>query len=197
VDEALPVSRRRLSLALGGVWWRVAGCIVIVSGWLLQYGWGPAVAAGAGIVLLWAMFLPRALVIDEDGLRKPPLLPFGYRRCIRWDAIEGFHTKLGSRGQRAVVWSGPGIQSRRLLGPIYGPSFLGRALTARELCDFLNAELDAVKPRSDAEAFGELKTLDELPWLMRRSIGRQLRERGEDPEGALFRAPTRPRRTDV
>jgi hypothetical protein len=134
----------------------VAGGLLIPVLWT----WLGAVAGVTTAVLVvafYALFVPRALVLDEEGFRVLSLVP---RRKVLWADVASFGTGAALRAGRFVQytkagrtprwWYPAGWPAQGAVPPAFAPSRGKPALSAAELCKLLSDRL--VRAASSAPA---------------------------------------------
>jgi hypothetical protein len=141
----LPAPWSFLAVRLGVV----ALLIPIVWLWL---GLLAAAATALALAAVMLLFVPRALVLDEQGFRQLSLVP---RKKVRWSSVDSFGTGWAPRAGSFVLYTKAGRRPRRWypvgwpaqggIPPVFASTPGGRALSARDLADLLNDRL-ATRP---------------------------------------------------
>ena len=139
--ETLPASRTFFAVRLG----IVALLIPIVWLWLGALA-GSATAFALAVVVL--LFIPRALVLDQQGFRQLSLVP---RKKVLWRTVDCFSTGSAPRAGRFVLytkagrrprwWYPAGWPAQGGIPPAFASKRGDRALSASDLADLLNDRL--------------------------------------------------------
>jgi hypothetical protein len=148
MTTALPASWTFLGVRLG----IVALLIPVMWLWL---GVVAAVATALALAAVMVLFVPRALVLDEQGFRQLSLFP---RKKVLWSTVDSFGTGSTPRSGRFVAytkagrrphwWYPAGWPAQGGIPPVFASTPGGRALSASDLADLLNDRL-ATRQRSD------------------------------------------------
>lgn len=139
--ETLPASKSYLAVRFG-----IVGLLVLLSWlWFGALAGAATAAALAGIALL---FVPRALILDEEGFRLLSLVP---RKKVPWRGVDSFNVGAAPRagtfvlytkaGRRPRWWYPAGWPAQGGIPPAFASARGGRALSASELADLLNDRL--------------------------------------------------------
>jgi hypothetical protein len=148
MTTVLPASWTFLAVRLG----ILALLIPVVWLWLGDVAAAATALALAAVMLL---FVPRALVLDEQGFRQLSLVP---RKKVLWSMVDSFSTGSAPRagsfvlytkaGRRPHWWYPAGWPAQGGIPPVFAAEAGGRALSASDLADLLNERL-ATRRRSD------------------------------------------------
>jgi hypothetical protein len=146
--ETLPVSPTFLPVRLGVV------ALLIPMFWL-WLGTAGGVAAAVALPLAVVLFMPRALVLDEEGFRLLSLVP---RKKILWREVDSFTTGAASKvgpfvlftkaGRRPRWWYPAGWPAQGGFTPAFAFARGRRALSASDLSDLLNDRLAQARAAS-------------------------------------------------
>jgi type IV secretory pathway VirB3-like protein len=147
--QTLPASLPFLAVRLGVV------ALLIPIVWL----WLGAVAGAAtamALVAVAVLFVPRALVLDDEGFRQLSLVP---RKKVLWSRVDSFNTGSAPRagafvlytkaGRRPHWWYPAGWPAQGGIPPAFASTRAGRALSASDLSELLNDRLARARTVSE------------------------------------------------
>ena len=139
---------------------RAAGATAAaVAGSWVWLGEVAGLGAAAALLVLFVLFLPRALLLDGAGFRIVRIVP---GRRFPWSQVERFfaHTSGNPRtpllrwvryekaGRRARWWYPAGWPAEGSILPAFSAHAGGPALAADELCVLLNERLSEARARA-------------------------------------------------
>ena len=132
--------------------------------WLAWGAWGGALWA-VSLAVVIPSFIPRAIVLDDEGFQQVSLVP---RRKVRWSDVDAFSTAMGAvrGGTRRVVrytkadrtprcWYLSGWPAHGTVEPAFALTRGERPLSADDLCGLLATRLALARgARARAEQAG-------------------------------------------
>jgi len=136
--ERLPASSPFLAARLA------IGALLIPILWL-WLGAAAGETAAAVLATVALLFVPRALVLDDEGFRMPSLFP---RKKVLWNAVDSFSSGYLPRAGMSVLytkaartprwWYPAGWPAQSGIPPAFAARRAERALSATDLCNLLS-----------------------------------------------------------